>query len=791
MTFLRPYRGLLWIAAATVALCIFLALRMEVVTGIDRLIPDSSDPGAGAVVRAMADSERSRVLVLAIRSRDRVAGRRIARGLTDGLSKDDRIAWVECGPPAGVEHALDTAFASRRLLFVSDAPEQDIPYWFSNEGTAQVARRIREAVQGPFGSLAARYAPADPFLGFERALERIARLRPSGLRVEDGVYTDRKRRHAFVFVATKASAFDEDRQAPLLRDIERRFGELAGSAAHRPRLLEAGIHRFAVRGRESAEADVARVSMLSSILVVGLFLLVFPRVSLLANVTAIAGGAVAAGAAGVTLALGPLHVVTLGFGSTLLGVCIDYPIHWMNHVTLRSYDDAAGEDSNTWLAIYLGAATTFVGFAAMAATGLRGLQEIGVFGACGVVFATVMTRLAGPPVQEIAAAPTRVHRAAICFVNWLTTVTSARRLAAAVFLGALFVVTVVGVPRLTFKDDVLALSMVGPTDLKEEIRVRRMLGGPDGGRLIAAVAEDEERALAANDEIARRLDPLLADGRIGGYQSVHALLWSRSLQQRNWEALREHRQRVPDLFAALRDAGIDDNQFRPFADGISGAPPASLQAADLQGTPLQRMVDPFRIRVPGGYAFVTLLQGSVDADGVRAAIAGVPGASYVDQRLLVNDAYRSYRESAAWRLAIATATVLGLVALRLRSMSLTVLSCLPAIFAIGFTAGVLGLAGTPVNLMHMASLVLVLSMVVDYGIFVAVERHRRSAFVSSMVAVFLAGTTTIAVFAVLATSVFPAMRMIGVTTVLGTTAGFFATVALYLCMEKGADAASS
>lgn len=764
------------------ALAAFLPSQLNIVTGIDRLVPETLDPEIGQILRSLAESERTRVLVLAVRSADDDASRRVARSLADELRVDSRVAWAESGPPQGVESALESLITPSALLHLSPNPEVELEAWFRGDGPARAAADLKRAISGPLGTLVQKTATADPLLGQLRTVERLASLRPGGLRVEDGVYIDRHRRFAFVFVSTKASAFDDATQGPLLRDIEARFRRLADAERRPMRLLQAGIHRFAVEGRETAEADVSRVSVVSAILVSILFLVVFPSVQALLLVSSVLGVAVAAGAFAVMAVFGSIHVTTLGFGSTLLGVCIDYPIHWLNHVVLASGKSRLEDRQRTWRAIRLGAVTTSIGFVSLAMTGLHGLREIAIFGVSGVAAATLMTWISASALAGTIALPTHAHLALARVVDHWTVPTRSRRRFALAFLALLTFVAVIGVPLVVYQDDVLALSMATPTKLRQELLVRRVLGGGDIGRVIVAVGKDDEEALQRNDAVALRLEELRSSGAHVQYQSAHALLWSGDLQRRNWEALIRNRDRLPDLLTAFEDAGFEVGAFGPFERALGAGSPPVVRPGDLDGSPLARLAAPFRLDLPGGAAQLTFLSGTGDTTAVRSAVADLEGVHYVDQRAIVNEAFGQYRTAAVGRLGWAVVGVILLVAVQLRRARDTALACVPAVVAIASSAGVLALADVSLNLLHLASFVLVLSMVVDYGIFIAVERTNREAAARAHVGIMLAAAPTVVVFAVLATSVLPALRMVGQATAVGVLFGFAATVALFIVL---------
>src|SRR5205823_3506950 len=133
------------------------------------------------------------------------------------------------------------------------------------------------------------------------------------------------------------------------------------------RLKQSGINRIAVAAERQIRADIERITTVSTLGIVALFLLVHRSIRyLLLAVLPLVAGMLVATTAGL-LVFGALHGLTLAFGSSLIGVCFDYPVYYINHHTLRP--DAAGPHASlrrVWKGLRLGALTTMGGLAGLA-----------------------------------------------------------------------------------------------------------------------------------------------------------------------------------------------------------------------------------------------------------------------------------------------------------------------------------------------------------------------------------------------------------------------------------------
>jgi len=110
--------------------------------------------------------------------------------------------------------------------------------------------------------------------------------------------------------------------------------------------------------------------------------------------------------AGVVLAIWSSHLsaIATGFAVIAIGITVDYAIYVIYHL-----DNAAGLDAPGvgWhvgrlvLPISVGALTTIAAFAVMATSPIHGYQQLGLFGAVGVLFSAAFALLVLPLIVPI------------------------------------------------------------------------------------------------------------------------------------------------------------------------------------------------------------------------------------------------------------------------------------------------------------------------------------------------------------------------------------------------------
>jgi predicted exporter len=344
-------------------------------------------------------------------------------------------------------------------------------------------------------------------------------------------------------------------------------------------------------------------------------------------------------------------------------------------------------------------------------------------------------------------------------VGWL----GARRGIAAAIFAACAVIAAVGVPQLRWEDDPSTLIAGDPALIAESDRVRERIADFDSGRFVVGLAPNAETALVLNDQIHERLTRAIVAGDLDGMSSLHTFLWSQALQRRNLEALRS----VPDLGDRIDriyvQSGFQPGSFRSFAAAVATPATAPLRAEDFRGTALERALDSL-VELDGRWAVVTYLRGVRSGDAIRQALAGLEHAHYIDQKEIVAGVYQGYRHSMVRVLAIGCVIVFVVLQLRYRRLRAALLAFATAALAALATYGTFGILDVPVNIVSTISLLLVLGMGVDYGIFAVDGAQNPDRLGATLSSILVSCLTSVFVFGALALSSQPALRAIGLTT---------------------------
>jgi predicted exporter len=760
--------------SALVLLCLALYVwpRLRITSDVSLLLPAGSDREALSVWSQVADSELARSMVILIGAPDVDTAVRASRDFEEVLRAAPRVsaqlAALDAGPQTGSERAVYELYHPRRLAFFADN-ERDVPAAVSSGGLRAAAVRLRDQLAQPLSPLVSQLAPGDPTLSLIRLFERLQSSHGGAVTLEQGRFVTREPAAAVMFVRTQARAFDSQAQAPLLAGISEAFARVNERHRGQLRMEQSGANRFAVRMEDAISQDLSRVSTLS-IMGLGLLLfLLFRSGWLLLIATIPLGAGMLVGMAATLAVYGSVHGVTLAFGASLLGVALDYVEHlYCHHAVAPSDRGPAGTLRSIAPALITGAITTLVGFVALGGSGFRGLEEVALFSSTGLLAALIATFTMLPFVLPRGHAEVALRTRVVGWLAKLFEALQAQRARLWVLPVLAIVLSIAGLSRAHMSSD-LMLGQLDPELLAEDNRVRARVARFEESRFVLATGVDEEAALQANDAVAEVLEQAVSQGELGGYQSAARLLPSAARQRAVEAALRRELGDGQALVRAFEAEGFRPEAFEPFVQQLAAAPAAPLTYNELLSSPLAPLLRPLRVTLSGRVGFISFLREVEHPEALAQAVAKVQGAQLIDQRAQLNAAYMLYQQRTFQLLLAGAGGVLLLLALRYRDLRKTLAAFLPSVLGAVLTLAFLSALGHGIDLVALAALLMVISMGVDYGVFLVDASDSEAERAVALLSVFLAATTSVLGFGLLALSMHPMLRVIGLTAWVGMT----------------------
>jgi predicted exporter len=761
-----------WLLALAAAVAI--AVRARYVADLSAFLPSAPTAEQAVLLDQLKNGAASRLVLVGIEGADAAARNAVSRRLGARLRETPHFVSVDNGDTSAWKDAGRFVFAHRYAL----SPAVDAAR-FEVDGLRIAIDETVALLGTPAGALVKPILLRDPTGETVRIAEALTPAQAP--KVEDGVWVSRSAPRAVLLLTTRADGADLDGQQNALDAVRKAFAEEAeragasAAAATALRLELSGPGSFGVAARERIRSEVERLAVWGGAIMLVLLWLAFgsPR-ALVVAVLPVATG-VLAGIAAVALGFGQVHGMTLGFGTTLIGEAVDYAIYYL--VQARVPAGAAAERTEgshatrwlreSWPTVRLGLLTSLIGFAALVFAGFPGLAQLGVFSLAGLLAAAATTRWVFPVIAPNGATGTGLR---VQLGRWMARAAAwlPRLRHGVVALAVLATFALFALPS-PWRGELSDLSPIGAADLARDAALRADVGAPDAGTLVAVSARDEAGALAAAEAVGARLDALVKDGFLQDYASPARFLPSPATQRARLAALPDAATLATRLAAATEGGPLPAARLAAFVDDVQAArrdPPFDRKA--LEGTPLAPAVDALLLRGDASRPWRALLSlqaapdQPLDADRMRLAIAGVPGAQLVSIKPELDALYARYLQQAAWQAGLGAAAVVALLALTLKSARRLGEVLLPVAAATVVVLAALAASGDALGILHLVGLLLTVAIGSNYALFFAHLRRAPAVDVDTLASLLLANLTTVIAFALLATSRIPVLHAVGI-----------------------------
>jgi 1-acyl-sn-glycerol-3-phosphate acyltransferase len=652
----------------------------------------------------------------------------------------------------------------------------------------------RRQLAGPEGMALKDVVAADPVGMSALVIAKVVPLQTGfgDAHVQEGRLTSSDGRHVLLMAEPKFASSDSKPSALLVAGMLQAAREVEADFPGTHVAITGG-HRMAQDNAALLRSDGTRCMVLA---LSSMFILCFTayRRRWLAVVTflpSLFGTLIA----GTVLVLWTQHVsaIAIGFASMAIGITVDYGIYVVYHLDNAAFDRfSAGKIvGRLVLPTGIGALTIIAAFTVLATSPMEGYQQLGLFGAVGVLMAAsfalfVLPLLVPLPKQNAVPKPLR-------FTGWMEEFHSwQKRHRPFLLLGvaALTVVAVFGVKRLRFEGDISKLNGITPATRVDDQLISRIWGDALGMTLVVARGKTVEEALAQNDRAAALL---AAQTNVTGIYSLASVCPSLATQQDNFKRWQNFwtPERKSKLQQTLQQVGgqlgFRPEAFAPFWNTVDETP-APITLDLFRGTALEEALNE-RVATGTNDTAVSTLIKLADRSKAGQLRDALPGFILIDQKNFAEH-IAALAKSGMGHFALWTAVAVGtIVYLTLSSVELIIATLLPIGFGLLWTLGLMGLLGLPINVMNCVFVIFVIGMGEDYSVFLATSkmdewRGHPPRIHATSASVLISAATTIFGFAVLIFARHPVLFSMGTTVLLGMISAFVATLVITpACMD--------
>lgn len=712
------------------------------------LLPDSMrDPVAEQAIDRV-QTEVGRHVLIVLRGEQRETVRAQAGQLIETLQQSQLFQQIRWRIDADVSNQL---FASLQFFPASLYTEQQLSLLSSEDQAALQARVARQL----FSPMAVSIADDDAF-GFLSEAVMARQSQNWRIEIDDGLMRlpNAEAYALLIDVLAPENFFDFDwqRQAyQLLQQSEQQI-ESAGVEWR-----ATGTLMYAAQARMQTEADIRLISTISLIGVTLLLAFGLRRFQDLCwYLSAVASSLLSATAVSL-LVFGELHLITLVFGTVLIGIAGDYAIHWLFH---RQVPTTANEDRHLHQSLLLAMLTTLAAFLAMLLTPFAAFQQIAVFCSAGLFGAYAFVRWGFPAANRHLRQPLEPR-----WCQWLIAQSSHRQARTVPMVLAFIVLAALTIPgwlQLRIDDDVRSLQQRDSELLQDQQQIQQWLGRHTEQQFFLVQADNEQTLLTRELALQQQLETLQQQGAIDGWNALSQWVKPAAQQQQRQQLLDVAFATNGTLSQALQSLGVSQEESGQL---IASMPPSRLLSVnEFLATPIgQGMQMQWLGDYDGGVASIVTLSGIHDREAVAALTH--EGVQFVDKASRISERFAEFRRTATLYVVLALALVVALLIWQ-RGWRTALQLWLPSVAALACAIAALGYLQLPFNLFASVGLLLVLGIGFDFALFLS----ETPASVYRLRAVAYSAITNILSFGLLSFSGLPAVNVFGITVFVGVSA---------------------
>jgi predicted exporter len=520
-----------------------------------------------------------------------------------------------------------------------------------------------------------------------------------------------------------------------------------------------GVFFFAIDAASKSKQDIGLITAGSGVGVILLLLIAFR--SIRSFVLPLVSIALGVGIAFLTLHLvyGKVHVLTIVFGASLIGIVVDYSLHYFYH-------QASGKNSRTdsrvlHRALLLSLLTSLIGYSALGFSSLEALQKVALFSCVGLVVAwlsviSVGELLARKPLNIDNYYLPRLERFCSRAIAQLNT-----RIWLALALLLIGAALWASLKLAIFSDDPRLFYTASKQLVASEGAVAKVANDFEPGRYLSVSGTNIEEVYARTERLFQAVD---ADPKLKREDLVSIVDWvpSPAKQTQDYAALgrlyaNPEDDSLSQFYSDVANPGALVTLRKQFSNAGNRilAPAAILEI-------LGQSAPPIWFETKDQITSFILVRKGVDQPALQD-VARTSDIIYVNTLADTTLSLRQQRTDASKLLLLAYLLVAGLIFLRYRSlyagsMLLVPLASSAAVVIICFLLGIW------LNLFHVMALFLVLGFGMDYTIFVREFDEQRAI---TLQAILLSAMTSLLSFGLLALSSIPVAQAFGSTLLIG------------------------
>jgi 1-acyl-sn-glycerol-3-phosphate acyltransferase len=656
-------------------------------------------------------------------------------------------------------------------ILLDEADYQTIDTLLQPERIATNIEKQRKLLLSPAGMVAKDWISNDPIGILPLAFQKLKSIQfDPNYELYNGyiLSKDNKRLTFFVELNHSASATSQNKSIlahidHTILQLEQQYPQLHISYFGGPAVAAANAHQM--------QQDTVLTLSITIVLLLALTYYVFrkKRAPFLLILPVIFGALF--GLSITALIQGTLSIIALGVGAIILGIAIDFSIHFLSHA--RTHSPIRENVRTLVFPLTLGALTTIGAFAALRWAHAPLLKDLGLFAACSLAGASLFTLIFLPHLLDNNSINPHTKPN---FIDQLAQYKPEKNKYLLAFVLLATPIMFYFSKKVSFNSDLMQLNYMSPKLQQAQKELNEHNSYALNAVYVVAKGNTNEVAAQKMEHAMPTIEKLIADGKIKAALTPAQLIPSIASQQQKiarWNQYWTAGKKVNTLHtvqAAALSNGFSANAYEPFAQTLQQI----YQPYDSSTQAFLEQIIPNNISHKGQeHYYITALKVPPEArQKVLQAFQQQTEVTATDRQTVTEKLLNLLQHDFNNILLLSGGLVFVALLIAYGRIELALISFLPMAITWIWILGIMAMLGLQFNIVNIIITTLIFGLGDDYSIFMMDSlmeryRHGKTNIKSARSAIYLSVLTTIIGLGTLAFAEHPALQSIAFIAVLG------------------------
>ncbi len=655
-------------------------------------------------------------------------------------------------------------------LFLEESDYTAISNKINKDSIDAITFRNYKTLISPSGIIAKDILLKDP-LGLSLiAIKKLQKLSfGTDFNLQNGFLVSADKKHILLFITPTTDAGETAKNTTFVEQLYQTNAELNNSFKGKVSSEYFGGILMAVANAKQVKSDIQTTIGIALTVLLLIFIMFYRKLAIpiILFVPTIFGGLLAI--ALLFFIRDTISAISLGIGSVLLGVTLDYSLHILTHI--RSNNNIKALYAAITKPILMSSLTTALAFLCLLFLNSQALQDLGLFAAISVLGASAFALLFIPQVYK-----DRSHKKAKnTVIDKVASYNVHKNKWVIIVLVLLFVGSLFTYNTVSFNKD-LTQMQYEPDDLKAaQLRLDSLTNSASKSIYIAAYGNSEENVFQTNDRVYKALETLKANNQIINFSSVGTFVFSKAKQQERiarWQNFWNNNRKTTtqtQIIESGKTYGFKPHTFEQFYKLLNTS--FIPLSSDAYKTLKTISVDDY-VSTKNDFTTITSLVKVKNKQHLIDTFKDQEQVLLIDRKQLNESFLGHLKTDFNSLIGYSLIVVLIILLIFYKSVSLTLVTSIPICLTWLLTIGLMGAFNLEFNIFNIIISTFIFGLGIDYSIFITnglLHEYRtgEKALTSHKTSILLSVITTILGVGVLIFAKHPAIYSIATVCIVG------------------------